>query len=140
MKLPGGDGVWPAFWLNSKAGIELDVMEYYGRDNTRFSTVWHHWGDGAKDGHESGLRWQAVPPGSLSERYNTYGVLVDKENVTFYFNRQPIWRLPIPWNADVDPEFFPLVNLALGSGWPIDKTPNPSYLYVDYIRVYEPNN
>jgi len=29
-----------------------------------------------------------------------------------------------------------LVNLALGSGWPIDKTPNPSYMYVDYVRAY----
>jgi hypothetical protein len=30
-----------------------------------------------------------------------------------------------------------LVNLALGSGWPIDKTPNPSVMKVDYIHVYE---
>jgi hypothetical protein len=29
-----------------------------------------------------------------------------------------------------------LVNLALGSGRPITETPNPSYMYVDYIRVY----
>ena len=31
---------------------------------------------------------------------------------------------------------FILVNLALGGGWPIDKTPDPSYMYVDYIRAY----
>jgi hypothetical protein len=29
-----------------------------------------------------------------------------------------------------------LVNLALGSGWPIDKTPSPSYMYIDYVRAY----
>jgi hypothetical protein len=28
------------------------------------------------------------------------------------------------------------VDLALGSGWPIDQTPNPSFLYVDYVRAY----
>jgi hypothetical protein len=30
-----------------------------------------------------------------------------------------------------------MVNLAMGSGWPIDKAPNPSYMYVDYVKVYE---
>ncbi|GAB4361933.1 MAG: hypothetical protein Kow0026_25370 [Oricola sp.] len=139
MRLPDGDGVWPAFWLNSRAGIELDVMEYYGRDNTRFSAAWHHWGEEAEDGHESDLHWTSVQPGILSSQYNTFGVLVEDEYVTFYFNREPIWRLPVPWDATMDPQFFPLVNLALGSGWPIDKTPSPSYLYVDYIRIYEPS-
>ncbi len=33
------------------------------------------------------------------------------------------------------PLYIP-VDLALGGGWPIDKTPNPSYMYVDYIRAY----
>lgn len=138
IRLPPGDGVWPAFWLNSKAGIELDAMEYYGHDDTRFSSAWHHWGDGAKNGHESDLHWTSVTPGSLTSGFNTYGVLIEKDFVTFYFNREPVWRLPIPWDKSVDPEFFPLVNLALGSGWPIDKTPNPSFMYVDYIHVYEP--
>jgi hypothetical protein len=32
--------------------------------------------------------------------------------------------------------FTILVNLGLGSGWPIDKTPNPSIMEVDYIRVW----
>jgi len=30
-----------------------------------------------------------------------------------------------------------MVDLALGGGWPIDKTPNPSYMFVDWVRVYE---
>jgi hypothetical protein len=29
-----------------------------------------------------------------------------------------------------------LLNLALGPGWPIDKTPNPSVMEVDYVPVY----
>jgi hypothetical protein len=31
-----------------------------------------------------------------------------------------------------------LVDLALGAGWPIDHTPNPSIMKVDYVRAYEP--
>ena len=38
--------------------------------------------------------------------------------------------------AEVDKLLYLLVDLALGSGWPIDQTPNPSYLYVDYVRAY----
>jgi hypothetical protein len=32
-----------------------------------------------------------------------------------------------------------LVDLALGSGWPIDKTPDPSVLDVDYIKAFKKN-
>ena len=33
------------------------------------------------------------------------------------------------------PEYL-LVNLALGGGWPIDKTPNPSDMLVKYVKAY----
>ena len=29
-----------------------------------------------------------------------------------------------------------LINLALGGGWPIDMTPNPSLLQVDYVKAF----
>jgi len=29
-----------------------------------------------------------------------------------------------------------LLNLAMGSGWPIDETPNPSVMLVDYVKVW----
>jgi hypothetical protein len=29
-----------------------------------------------------------------------------------------------------------MVDLALGGGWPIDKTPDPSVMQVDYVRAY----
>ncbi|QKV20540.1 glycoside hydrolase family 16 protein [Oricola thermophila] len=138
MKLPPGDGVWPAFWLNSREGVELDVVEYYGHDDDQFASVWHIWADEDEGGHRSDAKWTAVEPGSLTDRFNTYGVLVEPFKVTFFYNREPIWQFEAPW--DVNPSFFPLVNLALGSGWPIDETPDPSYLYVDYIRVYEPTD
>lgn len=136
MKLPAGDGVWPAFWLNSREGVELDIVEFYGHDDDQFASVWHIWAEEDEGGHQAESHWTEVPPGSLSDRYNTFGVLVEDARVTFYFNREPIWSFTPPWT--VEPQFFPLVNLALGSGWPIDDTPDPSYLYVDYIRVYRP--
>ena len=29
-----------------------------------------------------------------------------------------------------------LIGLGLGAGWPIDKVPNPSYMYVEHVRAY----
>jgi hypothetical protein len=29
-----------------------------------------------------------------------------------------------------------LVNLGMGGGWPTDKAVSPSYMEVDYVRVY----
>ena len=29
-----------------------------------------------------------------------------------------------------------MVDLALGGGWPIDRTPDPSHMLVDYVRAY----
>jgi hypothetical protein len=31
---------------------------------------------------------------------------------------------------------YVLLDPVLGGGWPIDKTLNPSYMYVDYVRAY----
>ncbi len=139
MKLPPGKGVWPAFWLigldRSKYTAEIDVLEYYGRAPYEFSMGYHVWrqsqgGQNSTDGH-----WTNVPDGSLNNDYHTYGVDVGPEKTTFYLDRKPIWSF------DTLPEFhmplYPLVNLALGAGWPIDETPNPSYLLVDYVHVYQ---
>jgi beta-glucanase (GH16 family) len=134
-KLPDGPGVWPAFWLlgvdRSDRFPEIDVFEYYGHAPYRFHSVVHVWKGNKSEGREQITQ---VPPRSLVEDFNTFGVDVTAEWTTFYLNGAQIWR------TKSEPEFsqplYVLVNLALGSGWPIDKTPNPSYMYVDYVRVY----
>jgi hypothetical protein len=51
-----------------------------------------------------------------------------------YFDGIEVWRTATP--EVHNKPLMVLVNLALGPGWPIDKTPNPSTMEVDYIRVY----
>jgi beta-glucanase (GH16 family) len=136
-KLPPGKGVWPAFWLVSverdKFTAEIDVLEYYGHAPDRFHSVVHIWrhGEGEKD---DGQDHVTKVDTSLTDRFNTFGVDVQPDWTVFYFNRREVWRIET-WPGFVQP-MFPLVNLALGSGWPIDETPNPSYMWVDYVRVY----
>ena len=55
--------------------------------------------------------------------------------MTFFFNRKEVWRTPT--RAEYRQPMYMLANLALGSGWPIDKTPNPSFMYVKSIAAYE---
>jgi len=135
-KLPEGAGVWPAFWLlgidRSDRFPEIDVLEYYGHAPHRFHSVVHIWKGGkSEEGREQITQ---VPPHSLENDFNTFGVEVTAEWTTFYLNGTQIWR------TKSEPEFsqplYVLLNLALGSGWPIDKVPNPSFMYVDYVRVY----
>lgn len=142
MKLPPGPGLWPAFWLGTneprdrrEPSLEVDVIEHYGHSPAAFQASLHVWHK-TEGGVRSDARHQSVqvPTGSLYDRFNLYGVDVREDEIVFYLNREEIWRLPTP------PEhlmpLFPLVNLALGSGFPIDETPSPSVMEVDYIHVF----
>ncbi|MBY5758361.1 glycoside hydrolase family 16 protein [Rhizobium leguminosarum] len=139
MKLPPGKGVWPAFWLigldRSKYTAEIDVLEYYGRAPYEFSMGFHIWRQSQGGQNSTGGYWQKVQDGILNSDYHTYGVDIQADKTSFYFDRKFIWSFDTP--KEFHMPFYPLVNLALGSGWPIDETPNPSILLVDYIHVYQ---
>jgi beta-glucanase (GH16 family) len=139
MKLPPGKGVWPAFWLigidRSKYTAEIDVMEYYGRVPYEFSSGYHIWRQSQGGENTTGGHWTTVEDGTLSNEYHTYGVEISPEKTIIYLDRQSIWSFKTP--KEFHTPFYPLVNLALGSGWPIDETPNPSFLLVDYIHAYQ---
>jgi beta-glucanase (GH16 family) len=138
MKLPPGKGVWPSFWLigrdKSKGSPEIDVVEYYGHDDGHYISSWHVWKSQLKQPDEGDGKTVDVPSGSLSARFHTYGVDISERAVTFYLDRRQTWSVQTPPTYETC--FYPLVNLALGSGWPIDQTPNPSFLWVDYVHVY----
>ncbi|AHG46650.1 endo-1,3-1,4-beta-glycanase [Rhizobium leguminosarum bv. trifolii CB782] len=139
MKLPPGKGVWPAFWLigldRSKYTAEIDVLEYYGRAPYEFSMGFHIWRQSQGGQNTTGGYWNKVQDGILNSDYHTYGVDIQADKTSFYFDRQFLWSFDTP--KEFQMPFYPLVNLALGSGWPIDETPNPSILLVDYIHVYK---
>lgn len=144
MKLPPGPGTWPAFWLISlkpaedkRPKIELDVIEYYGHRTDRYHVTGHVWYSrpDQKKTYRSGSK-VPVQPDSLTGAFHTFGVRVEPQNITYYFDRKPVWQQPTP--PEHQTPLYPLVNLALGSGYPIDATPDPSVLEVDYVRVYRP--
>jgi beta-glucanase (GH16 family) len=143
MRMPPGPGIWPAFWLsslkptaNKSPAVEIDVVEYYGHDNASYQSVWHVWFEGQSQEYLNRGEGKKidVQPESLVNAFHNYGVHVAPDWITFYLDRKPVFQARTP--RELKTPLYPLVNLALGSGFPIDRTPNPSELLVDYVRVY----
>ena len=140
-KLPNGPGTWPAFWLiggdQGPLKVEVDVLEHYGHAPDEFHSNLHIWSrETGKD--KEVYRKEHVTkaePGLLTGQFNTYGVAVAPGTIAFYLNGALVWETDVP--PAFEQPLYPIVNLALGSGWPIDKTPNPSFMDVDYVRIYQ---
>lgn len=134
-KLPPGPGTWPAFWLSSvdkSPNAEIDVFEYYGNATASYHANVHTWVDGKQTFGDGKV--VDIPPNSATDEFNRYGVSIDHDWVRFYFNRRQVWQTPT--RPEFRRPFYILANLALGSGWPIDKTPNPSFMYIKSITAY----
>lgn len=138
-KLPSGQGLWPAFWLiankQEDTSAEIDIIEHYGNFPDMYESVVHVWKKTERGRSYQVLLRNKVPSGSLYQDFHTYGVSVEADWIIFYFDRVEIARTPTP--PEHHYPMFMLVNLALGAGWPIDKAPSPSFMYVDYIRAYQ---
>lgn len=137
-RFPKGPGTWPAFWLlgvpkltdRSATGIEIDVVEQYGVHPNALHTTVHLWYPDEK--HRADGR--AFVIGGMEEDFHRYGVMVQPDFTVFYFDGVELRRISTPEEAKVP--LYMLIDLALGGGWPIDQTPSPSCLYVDYVRAY----
>ena len=139
MKMPPGAGVWPAFWLvgtdRSGDNAEIDVVEYYGHAPDRYMSARHVWRHDQGGSNDSENHQTSLDSGRLADGFRTFGVEVLDDELVYYLDRRVVWRTPKPDEFDGQ-AFHPLVNLALGSGWPIDETPSPSYLHVDYVHAW----
>jgi len=137
-KLPKGPGTWPAFWLLTQPGItnkkldgaEIDIVEQYGEHPNALHTTVHRW---LANGTHTGEGRPAIVEG-MDSGFHTYGAMVQPDFITFYYDRAEIWKAKTPQEAKQP--LYLLVNLALGGGWSIEKTPDPSVMIVDYVRAW----
>jgi beta-glucanase (GH16 family) len=137
-KLPAGKGLWPGFWLDAVVpkghpSVEVDIFEHYGHFPGKLQSTIHVWNAAVnKDNTQQTVT--DVPPGSLYTEFHTYGADVEPDWITIYLDRKPIWKSPTP--PEHKNRLTILVDLAMGSGWSIAESPNPSIMYVDYIRAW----
>jgi len=153
LRLPRGQGIWPAFWLLGcdldavgwPACGEIDIMELLGsRPGTIYGTL--H-GPGYSGAHPL-QRSYTLPDGAVfAAGYHVFAVdwLPDRiawsvDGHVFHVCTPADLPAGAPW-VFRDRPFYLLLNLAVGGNWPHDPdatTGFPQILYVDYVRVFAP--
>jgi beta-glucanase (GH16 family) len=154
IKVPAGNGTWPAFWMLGSnissvpwpACGELDIMETVGRfPYTDYGTA--HFTD-AVGGHAS-LGGTKNMSEVLSADYHRYGMLWKPDTVTFLIDDQIVyianradsslehWAFG-PNAQGQDPSFYLILNLAMGGnfGGDIDSSLKTATMNVDWVRYY----
>lgn len=153
IKLPSGQGMWPAFWMlgdnisrvNWPACGEIDIMENLGREPGMNHFTIH--GPGYQ---REGLGSTTVLPGGLrlSDGFHIYGMIWKPGSIAFYFDspsqvvaRYTPANLPAgaTWPFDGG-RFFFVLNVAVGGTWggnPDHTTHFPQTMLVDYVRVWQ---
>lgn len=144
MKLPLGQGLWPAFWMLG-ANIdevswpecgEIDIMEHVNNELMTHGTV--HW---FNNGHTYTGNSTNVDPTT----YHVYGVIWNENQIRWFVDGVQFYQFTIQAPNNSDDAFrhpmFLLLNMAIGGNWPgypDATTPFPSSMLVDYVRVYQP--
>lgn len=147
MKLPQGQGMWPAFWMlgNSISTVgwpqcgEIDIMEMIGGVGTREDTTYGtaHWYQNGHQYNGGSLTLSA----KLSEDFHVYALDWTPTTLTWSVDGQVFQSQDIsgPAFSAFHAPFFLVVNLAVGGQWPGSPgaaTSFPQELWVDWIRVY----
>jgi beta-glucanase (GH16 family) len=156
IKIPRGQGIWPAFWMLGKdidkpaldkSGWpdcgEIDIMENIGKEPGLVHGTIH--GPGYSGEHGIGAPFGL--PGDLrfADDFHLYAVEWEPNAIHFYVDEQLYTTrtpadLPKGTKWVYDYPFFLLLNVAVGGGWPGNPdatTVFPQTMLVDYVRVYE---
>ena len=153
MRLPGGQGLWPAFWLLPQdnaygswaASGEIDIVEAVNLGdaggNTIYGTI-HH-GGAWPNNVSTGQSYDVAT--DVTSGFHTYAFEWDEAEMRWYvddmlYSVQNAWSTEaVPFPAPFDQPFYILLNVAVGGYWP--GAPNvdtvfPVTMEVDYVRVY----
>lgn len=138
IRLPRGNGVWPAFWMLSseyeKLKPQLFIMEHDGgRPNSVFLNYNYH---DADDNLRSPGQWEVAVEG-LADSFHTVGLEWSPEELLYYIDGVPRYRI-IGSNVS-NQDMYLIVNLAMGGVWTGDvgeTTVLPAEYKIDYIRAY----
>ena len=149
IKMPRGQGVWPAFWMLGSninqvgwpESGEIDIMENIGREPAVVHGTLH--GPGYSGDKGIGTPF-SLRHGRFADRYHVFAVEWEPNVIRFYVDgkryatRTPA-DLPKRTHWVYNQPFFLLLNFAVGGDWPGSpdhKTRFPQQMLVDYVRVY----
>ncbi|OGV37144.1 MAG: hypothetical protein A2X48_04855 [Lentisphaerae bacterium GWF2_49_21] len=166
LKVPGGLGVWPAFWLNSDSDAngktswppEIDILEFVnnGKDDRpdmvhMTAQVKNKKGEPNPWGGEELFRdpdfkkRNYYAPFKFPDDFHVFGLLWDTDDtVTWFVDGKKLFTVSYKWvyaNGKDAPNAHVLLNLSIGGQWAgrygVDDKAFPQALDVDYVRVYQ---
>ncbi|MFB4279371.1 discoidin domain-containing protein [Nonomuraea sp. MTCD27] len=153
IKVPKGNGLWPAFWMMGADFLtgrpwpyngEIDIMEVLGKDvKTSYSTVHAPAYNG---GGGIGSPYTLPNGADYSDDFHVWAAHWDSKGIVYTLDGRTVFTLSKdqveqtrgPWIFDHP--FYLILNLAVGGDWPgppNTATPFPSRMLVDYVRVYQ---
>jgi len=149
MRLPYGQGFWPAFWMLGAdidtnpwpACGEIDIMENAGSRPTEVSGAVH--GPGYS-GAVPILKKYNLENDRFDTGFHIFGIEWGPEYINYYvddvlYNQITPDDVTGEWVFDNGP-FFIIINLAVGGlfdGPPNQETVFPQTMVVDYVRIYQ---
>jgi beta-glucanase (GH16 family) len=153
MKLPRGQGLWPAFWLLPQdqaygswaASGEIDIVEARNPGSSGGNTIYGvlHYGGQWPRNVSSGEAYAVAT--DVTADFHTYVLEWDEAEIRWYVNgilfavRNTWFTSASPFPAPFDQRFYILLNLAVGGSFPGSPTAStifPVTMEVDYVRVY----
>jgi beta-glucanase (GH16 family) len=152
VKMPEGQGFWPAFWMlgDSVTSVdwpacgEMDIMESIGfAPSTNYGSI-HGTGF---TGTRIGTAYHLPNGAKFGNAFHIFGIIWSPGKVQYYVDSPAnVYVTYTPsslpkgavWPFDAG-KFFVILNLAVGGSWP--RSPNatttfPQEMLVDYVRVY----
>lgn len=148
IKIPRGQGIWPAFWmLGDNLGSagwpnsgELDIMENIGKEPGSVHGTIH--GPGYSGAEGIGAAYTLPNGRAFADDYHTFAVDWSPNAITWSVDGQNYQtRTPADLGGDrwvFDHPFFIILNLAVGGDWPGSPDGSSTYpqtMTVDYVRV-----
>jgi beta-glucanase (GH16 family) len=143
IKIPRGQGIWPAFWMlggnNWPTTGEIDIMENVGNiPNTVYGTV-----HGPGYSGSGGIGGNRTIGSALGDAFHQYAVEWSPNLIVWFLDGVEFFRItPANLNGNAwvfDHPFFMILNVAVGGYWPGNpdgSTVFPQTMLIDYVRVY----
>jgi beta-glucanase (GH16 family) len=150
IKIPRGQGIWPAFWMLGddidKPGWpdcgEIDIMENIGKEPSLVHGTIH--GPGYSGANGIGSPYALPGDQRFADDFHAFAVEWEPDVIRFYvddhlYETRTAAELPKGAKWVYDHPFFVLLNVAVGGGWPGNPDATsvfPQTMLVDYVRVY----
>ena len=150
MKLPTGQGIWPAFWMMPADSVyggwaasgEIDIMEMINQATRVYGTL--HYGGSYPNNDSDGCSYSNGT--DFSQDFHVYSIEWEPTVFRWYVDGQ-LYCTKISWwssggnyPAPFDQPFYFILNLAVGGNWPgypDETTVFPQQYVIDWVRVYQ---